>query len=146
MSYDYIVVGGGTAGCLIASRSANALPDKTILVLEAGKDQASYPHVAIPGHYLQFLTSEDMSFTAASIPQPHLGNRQITIPRAKVVGGGSCANFMTWARGPKCDWDEWAARAGDDVYKWDNILPILNDVPFPGLCLFGAVLMVVGDF
>jgi len=131
MSYDYIVVGGGTAGCLIASRLSNALPDKKVLVLEAGKNHTEYPHVLIPGHYLQFLTSEDMSFTAVSVPQPNLGNREITIPRAKLLGGGSCANFMTWARGPKCDWDEWAARTGDDIYKWDNILPLLNDVAIP---------------
>ena len=131
MSYDYIVVGGGTAGCLIASRLSNALPDKKVLVLEAGRNHTEYPHVLIPGHYLQFLTSEDMSFTAVSVPQSHLGNREITIPLAKLLGGGSCANFMTWARGPKCDWDEWAARTGDDIYKWDNILPLLNDVPIP---------------
>jgi len=74
-----------------------------------------------------------MSFTAVSVPQSHLGNREITIPRAKLVGGGSCANFMTWARGPKCDWDEWAARTGDNIYKWENILPILNDVLTPTL-------------
>lgn len=129
MSYDYIVVGGGTAGCLIASRLSTALPDKEVLVLEAGKNHTEYPHVLIPGHYLQFLTSEDMSFTAVSVPQSLLGGREITIPRAKLVGGGSCANFMTWARGPRCDWDEWAARTGDDIYKWDNILPLLNDVP-----------------
>src|SRR5271170_8292542 len=127
-SYDYIIVGGGTAGCLLASRLANALPNKSILVLEAGKSHTNYPHVLIPGHYLQFLTSEDMSFTAATVPQSHLNGREITIPRAKLVGGGSCANFMTWARGPKCDWDEWAKRAGDDTYTWENILPLLNEV------------------
>src|SRR6202165_4732287 len=126
--FDYIVVGGGTAGCLIASRLSHALPQKSILVIEAGKSHSEYPHVTIPGHYLQFLTREDMSFSAVSVPQGHLDDRAITIPRAKVVGGGSCANFMTWARGPECDWDEWAERTGDDTYKWDNILPLLNDV------------------
>jgi choline dehydrogenase-like flavoprotein len=127
-SYDYIIVGGGTAGCLLASRLANALPNKSILVLEAGKSHTNYPHVLIPGHYLQFLTSEDMSFTTVTVPQSHLNGRKIAIPRAKLVGGGSCANFMTWARGPKCDWDEWAKRTGDNTYAWDNILPLLNDV------------------
>jgi choline dehydrogenase len=127
-SYDYIIVGGGTAGCLLASRLSHAFPSKTILVLEAGKSHMSYPHITIPGHYLQFLTREDMSFSAVSIPQKYLDGRRITIPRAKVVGGGSCANFMTWARGPACDWDEWAARTGDETYKWENILPVLNAV------------------
>jgi len=128
MSYDYIIVGCGTAGCQVASRLASALPHKSVLVLEAGKSHTNYPHVLIPGNYLQFLTLEGMSFSAVSIPQKHLDGRQITIPRAKIVGGGSCANFMTWARGPKCDWDEWAKRTGDDIYKWENILPIMNDV------------------
>jgi choline dehydrogenase len=128
MSYDYIIVGGGTAGCLLASRLSHSLAQKSILVLEAGKSHTHYPHVLIPGHYLQFLTSEEMAYTAVTVPQKNLDGRRITIPRAKVVGGGSCANFMTWARGPKCDWDEWARRTGDETYKWENILPLMNDV------------------
>jgi choline dehydrogenase len=128
--YDFIIIGGGTSGCLVASRLANSFPHKSILVLEAGKLHTTYPHVVIPGHYLRFLTSDNMSFTSVTVAQAHLDNRQISIPRAKLVGGGSCANFMTWARGPKCDWEEWARRTGDDIYKWENILPIMNDV-FP---------------
>jgi choline dehydrogenase len=129
--YDFIIVGGGTAGCLLASRLSQALPHKQILVLEAGKWPSTYPHISIPGHYLQFLTYEEMAFTTVSTPQTNLDGRQITIPRAKVVGGGSCANFMTWARGPRCDWDEWARRSGDEIYKWDNILSVMNDVLSP---------------
>jgi hypothetical protein len=127
-TYDFIIVGGGTAGCLLASRLSTSLPTKEILLIEAGKSHTSYPHITIPGHYLQFLTRKDMSFSVVSIPQKHLDNRRITIPRAKVVGGGSCANFMTWARGPSCDWDEWALRTGDESYAWENVLPILKSV------------------
>jgi choline dehydrogenase-like flavoprotein len=81
-----------------------------------------------------------MAFMSRSIPQEKLDGRVISIPRARVVGGGSCANFMTWARGPRCDWDEWAKRTGDESYKWENVLPVLNDV---GFWLGG--LIVVGD-
>ena len=119
-SFDYIVVGAGTAGCLLANR-LSADPSIRVLLLEAGgKDDYLWIH--IPVGYLYCIGNPRTDWLYATEPEPGLNGRSIRYPRGKVFGGCSSINGMIYMRGQRRDYDEWAA-LGNHGWSWDEVLP-----------------------
>lgn len=122
MTFDYIIVGAGSAGCLLANRlSANAAHN--VLLLEAGgKD--SHPNIHIPAAFNKlFRSSVDWSYD--TVPQQHMGNRPMYQPRGRVLGGCSSINAMIYIRGHRADFDGWAA-LGNKGWSYDEVLPFFK--------------------
>lgn len=126
--YDYIICGGGTAGCVLARRLASQT-DASVLLVEAGRDAGVAPDVLIPGKYIFQLAQDSKGlWQLPTVPQPELNGRQIVFLRGRQLGGSSAVNYMALARGPAADYDEWAKLVGDESWKWDNILPLMKDL------------------
>ncbi|UKZ49614.1 hypothetical protein TrVGV298_003861 [Trichoderma virens] len=119
-SFDFLVIGGGTAGLVVASRLAQD-GKYTVGVLEAGGTANGREDVQIPGYLAMSLGSEiDWKFQTA--PQTGLGGRSVSWPRGKALGGSSAINFMTWMRGAREDYDGWEA-LGNSGWGWNELLP-----------------------
>lgn len=118
--FDYIVVGGGSAGCVLANRLSKN-PAHKVLLLEAGpKDSSLMIHM--PGGCAEVLKSDKLNWKFVSTAQQHLGGRQYEIPRGKTLGGSSSANGMVYIRGHASDYDDWAA-AGNEGWSYQQVLP-----------------------
>ena len=120
-SYDYVIVGAGTAGCLLANRlSAN--PKRRVLLIEAG-GRDNYPWIHIPVGYLYCIGNPRTDWLYRTEADPGLNGRQLIYPRGKVLGGSSSINGMIYMRGQARDYDGWAALTGDEAWRWDACLP-----------------------
>ncbi|PIG86446.1 hypothetical protein AARAC_006468 [Aspergillus arachidicola] len=127
-TFDYIVCGGGTSGCVIAAGLA-LIPDVSVLLIEAGRDSGLAPDVLVPGKYVKQLQDDkDGLWELETIPQPQLNARKLVFLRGKQIGGSSAVNYMALARGPAADYDVWAKMVGDDGWKWENILPLMKQL------------------
>jgi choline dehydrogenase len=116
---DFIVCGGGTAGCVVARRLAED-PDVRVLVLEAGGDER-IEAVRNAATWMRNIGSErDWQFRAE--PGAGLGGRRAALPMGKVLGGGSSINGLIWARGHQRDFDHWAEVSGDPGWQYRNVL------------------------
>ena len=119
-SYDYIIVGAGTAGCVLANR-LSADPNVSVLLLEAGgKDD--YIWTKIPVGYLYCIGNPKVDWGFKTEPEPGLNGRAIDYPRGKVLGGCSSINGMIYMRGQARDYDHWA-QLGNPGWGWDDVLP-----------------------
>ena len=119
--FDYIIVGAGTAGCLLANRlSANA--SKRVLLIEAGRKD-DYHWVHIPVGYLYCIGNPRTDWLYNTAPDAGLNGRSLRYPRGKVLGGCSSINGMIYMRGQARDYDQWADITGDTRWRWDNALP-----------------------
>ena len=117
--FDFLVVGGGTAGLALASRlSENS--NLTVGILEAGPAAFNHDAIDIPGKYGQTLGS-DLDWQFETTPQCGLGGRTLAWPRGKVLGGTSALNFMTWNRANKEDYDAWE-ELGNRGWGWNDLL------------------------
>ena len=119
--FDYIIIGAGTAGCLLANRlSADA--SKRVLLIEAGRKD-DYHWIHIPVGYLYCIGNPRTDWLYNTEPDAGLNGRSLRYPRGKTLGGCSSINGMIYMRGQARDYDEWAQLTGDMAWRWENALP-----------------------
>lgn len=119
--YDYIICGGGVAGCILARRLSENNPDSKILLLEAGKAKQNSASVQIPAKVVSTFNS-DIDWSYSSTGSQHCNGKNIFIPRGKTLGGSSCINVMLVNRGDRNDYNEWMRRGADD-WGAEEVLP-----------------------
>ena len=123
--YDYVIVGAGSAGCLLANRLSRD-PGTRVLLLEAGgKDD--YFWIGIPVGYLYTIANPRTDWCYKTEPDEHLAGRSIHYARGRVLGGCSSINAMIYMRGQKEDWDHWAA-LGNPGWSWEDVLPLFRSL------------------
>lgn len=121
--FDYVVVGAGPAGCLLANR-LSADPSCRVLLLEAG-GRDNYPWIHIPVGYLYCIGNPRTDWCFKTEAQPGLGGRALGYPRGKVLGGCSSINGMIYMRGQAADYDRWAEQ-GNEGWAWKDVLPLFK--------------------
>ena len=119
-SFDYVIAGGGSAGCVLANR-LSADPKVTVCLIEAGGAMRN-PLVRIPTAVPLMMTHARMNWRYWSVPQENAGGRRIYVPRGKGLGGSGSINGMVYIRGHRLDYDDWAA-AGCEGWSFDEVLP-----------------------
>jgi choline dehydrogenase len=120
-SFDYIIVGAGTAGCLLANR-LSADPSKRVLLIEAGRAD-DYHWIHIPVGYLYCIGNPRTDWLYNTEPDAGLNGRTLRYPRGKTLGGCSSINGMIYMRGQARDYNQWAELLGDPAWRWENSLP-----------------------
>ena len=125
MEYDYIVVGAGSAGCILASRLSES-GRHTVLLLEAGGKDSSF-WFKIPVGFAKTYYSEAYNWMYYSEPERELADRRVYCPRGKVQGGSGSINAMIYLRGPATDYDDWAA-LGNRGWGYLDVLPYFRNL------------------
>ncbi len=120
-TFDYIIIGAGTAGSLIANR-LSADKSKRVLLIEAGRKD-DYHWIHIPVGYLYCIGNPRTDWLYNTEPDAGLNGRALRYPRGKTLGGCSSINGMIYMRGQSRDYDQWAQLTGDDDWRWQNVLP-----------------------
>jgi len=124
-NYDYIIVGAGSAGCVIARRLIDQTNAK-VLLLEAGGSHAGISRISNPlESSLNRGTDQDYAYHYE--PTPFVNNRALDLPRGKVLGGSGSINVMVWSRGNKYDYDGWAA-LGNKGWDYESVLPLFKKI------------------
>ncbi|HYX65421.1 MAG TPA: GMC family oxidoreductase N-terminal domain-containing protein [Burkholderiales bacterium] len=124
-SFDYVIVGAGSAGCLLANRLSRDPARKVLLVEAGGRDD--YFWIPIPVGYLYTIANPRTDWCYKTEPDEHLAGRSIHYARGRGLGGCSSINAMIYMRGQKEDWDHWAA-LGNRGWGWDDVLPIFKSL------------------
>ena len=118
--YDYIVVGAGSAGCVLANRlSANS--DKSVLLVEAGVKDTN-PWIHVPVGYFKTMHNPKLDWCYKTEPDKGINGRSLQWPRGKVLGGSSSLNGLLYVRGQREDYDRWSA-LGNKGWSYDEVLP-----------------------
>ena len=118
--YDYVIVGAGSAGCVLANRLSED-PDVKVLLLEAGGPDTN-DLVHIPAAF-SALYRTDQDWDHSTVWEPHINNRRVYLPRGKVLGGSSSINAMIYIRGNRADYDGWVTEDGCTGWGFDDLLP-----------------------
>jgi choline dehydrogenase len=114
--YDYVIVGAGSAGCVLAAR-LSADPDTSVLLIEAGPPDTN-DNIHVPLGYLK-LAGTEVDWNYWTAPEPNCNGRRIPVPRGRVLGGSSSVNAMVYIRGNRLDYDGW----GIEGWAWDDLFP-----------------------
>jgi choline dehydrogenase len=122
--FDYIIIGAGTAGCVLANRLTRDKNASVLLIEAGGKDDYLWIH--IPVGYLHCINNPRTDWLYRTEADPGLGGRSLIYPRGKVLGGSSSINGMIYMRGQSGDYDRWADACGDDSWRWDAVLPLFR--------------------
>ena len=120
-TFDVVIVGAGTAGCLLANRLSQDKHCRVLLVEAGGSD--NYHWIHIPVGYLYCIGNPRTDWLFQTEADPGLNGRQLRYPRGKVLGGCSSINGMIYMRGQSRDYDGWATLTGDDSWRWEQCLP-----------------------
>src|ERR1700761_3523261 len=121
-SIDYIVVGGGLGGSVVATRLAEHDSTLTVMVVEAGSNVSKHPLTSEPlASFQAHYSPLDWAYTTK--PQVHLDNRACYNSAGKALGGGTAVNYGTWTRGPREDYDDWASVVDDKRWSYEGMLP-----------------------
>ena len=120
-TFDFILIGAGTAGCLLANRLSGDKSKRVLLIEAGGKDDYHWIH--IPVGYLYCIGNPRTDWRYNTEPDAGLNGRVLRYPRGKVLGGCSSINGMIYMRGQARDYDQWAALTGDDTWRWQQCLP-----------------------
>ncbi|KAJ7454179.1 alcohol oxidase, partial [Mycena latifolia] len=123
--YDYVVVGGGTAGLTVASRLTED-KDVTVAVLEAGFNAESLPEVFIPGRIGTGISFTTLNWAYTTVPQTNLNGRTLTVNAGKALGGSTIINSMIFSRAEKEQYDAWGQLNNDVTWTWDQLLPFFK--------------------
>ena len=118
--FDYVIIGAGTAGCVLASRLSEDSANRVCLIEAGGSER--HPFIAIPAAVGCAIMSRKFGWGFTTVPQPHLNGRQVPLPRGRVVGGTGSINGMAYFRGPAKDYDDWAAM-GNPGWSYADLLP-----------------------
>jgi choline dehydrogenase len=119
--YDYVIVGAGSAGCVLANR-LSADPTTRVLLLEAGPSDWN-PLIHMPAGIARLATNRTLNWNYRTEPEPALGQRRLWWPRGRTLGGSSAINAMCYIRGVAADYDRWAEASGDPRWSWREVLP-----------------------
>ena len=122
--YDYIVVGAGSAGAVLAARLSEN-PRNQVLLVEAGR--ASHPYSRFPISFGLLIDNAKANWRYQSDPEPNTANRAIPVPRGKVLGGSSAINGLVWVRGQPLDYDTWA-QMGARGWSWQDVAPLFTRI------------------
>jgi choline dehydrogenase len=120
MEFDYIIIGAGSAGCVLANRLTEN-PNHRVLLLEAG-GRDWHPFIHMPAGLAKLIGLEHLNWSYETEPEPELNGRRMYWPRGKVLGGSSSINAMCYCRGHRKDYDSWA-QAGAEGWDFDQVLP-----------------------
>ena len=118
--FDYIVVGGGTAGCVLAARLSEDSRNRVCLIEAGGSNR--HPFITIPAAVGCAIMSPKFGWGLSTVPQPHLNGRRVPLPRGRLMGGTGSINGMAYFRGPARDYDDWAAM-GNPGWSYADLLP-----------------------
>ena len=116
--YDYVIAGGGSAGCVLAARLSES--DAKVLLIEAGYPD-THPYIHVPAGFTK-LSGPRVNWGYRTVPQKHLDNRELWYPQGRTLGGGSSINAMIYTRGQPEDYDSWAA-LGAAGWAYKDVLP-----------------------
>ncbi|KAJ7881410.1 aryl-alcohol-oxidase from pleurotus Eryingii [Mycena leptocephala] len=124
-TYDFVVVGGGTAGNVVANRLSEN-EDYSILVVEAGGSNENVLDIMVPFYCTRATPNTPQDWNYTTTTQPGLNGRSIPYPRGFVLGGSSSVNSMAYTRGSKDDYDRYARVSGDEGWSWDSLIPYIR--------------------
>ncbi len=122
MEADYVIIGGGTAGCTLASRLNAKHPSVSVILIEAGNDVSTHALTSLPLSCFSAHFSE-LDWNYKTVPQKHLGDRICYAAAGKALSGGSAINYGTWTHGPSVDFELWARTVGDQGWTYEALLP-----------------------